>query len=748
MTVFKDEKCDVQQSGLYHLFLETSDKNKMATDDGRLSANSWTRTCTNFGIRGRYCSGLDSDESETIINERVTMSSRPLPGRVERYLLLDNKARDEDLENFLNAVEAGDVDKVATMIRSKAIDVNMEAIRDRQPVTALQLAAEQNNFDLVKLLLKHGAKRIEKVGHPNREEDFHISQNRIRRYQAMINPAYLCQAFKNPLETAFNLSWELKEVATMKSTQDISKPVYLQMNDTLQQFSTGLLEECTDSQEIITVLNGRIVSKPSQYCERGCLKSPEFRLLELALQTKQKAFIASAHCQHVLRQVWLDGHPSYDSDKALFRTLLYTVFCFLVFGIFQPIIAIVYVIFPYSPVSKGIRAPKTKFLMFLFSNFFCLLLAISILMTHKETDAEAVAFPYKTDKLNDMLLMGLFVWLCGTIWSYVYQIARAGLFVFLSMPTNIIDILVLLGFLMSTLHSLLGIVDASPLLRAIVDNMPAFSIVLANIQIIKCLFPSRTLGPMLLCFFSMAGDVARFLCIFSVVTVSFAVGLYVIYSDPNNMERNDFSELKTSFMALVFSIFGRDNSSELKIAKVLLPLQDGDAFNASWNQSHVINGSDATGQYDASSMYRIFGTFMYLFFSFLVILILLNICIAMMSDTYTRVKEQIETEWKFVRTMVWVHYTHAQTLPPPFNLIPIPGCLIDLLRSVFPRWKKTTENTNLELSREDSEYGFHSRSVTDCKDEKLELNYDELTMVLLHRYLKKRNGRQRPEEEA
>ncbi|XP_070559024.1 transient-receptor-potential-like protein [Ptychodera flava] len=648
----------------------------MSTEAERLNLNQETRECVYFGMKNRRDSTVYDDETGGVTDETVNLSSRPMPRKVERYLQRDNEAKDAVFESFLKAVEKGNVKRVSAFLQSEAIDVNMETIRDRQPVTALQLAAEQNNFDLVKLLLKNGAKLIEKVGHPDKDEDIHISLIRIRRYQAIVNPAYLCQAFVNPLAAAFNLSGELSQLSKQKSTHDVSNCLILEMDEKLQQLASDLLNECRNSDEVLTLLNGRADCTPNSFVSRW-LRSPKFQLVELALEKQQKPFIASSHCQHVLRQAWLDGHPMGGlKNSSAIWTLIYTIHCFLVFGVLQPFIAIVYILFPCSAIGNKISSPKNKFVMFLYSNIFFLALAVSVSMTKSVEDKDGTEILDNSVDVHYLLVIALFIFVCGTIWSYVYEMAKVGLGCFLSVPINIMDLLIVFCFFISTLHSLLRLDNASPVQRVFVDNMPAFSIVFANLRVMQCLFPSRTLGPMLLCFVAMGGDVARFLCIFSIVTLSFSVGLYYIYSDPFNQTRNDFSELSTAILALLFAIFGRDNSSELNDTKVLIKIEGGEeAVNKSSNLSGTSND---TLYYDASPLYVIFGTAMYILFSFLVVLILLNICIAMMSDTYTRVQEHIETEWKFVRTMIWVHYIHAQTLAPPFNLIPSLRCLMEL----------------------------------------------------------------------
>ncbi len=55
------------------------------------------------------------------------------------------------------------------------------------------------------------------------------------------------------------------------------------------------------------------------------------------------------------------------------------------------------------------------------------------------------------------------------------------------------------------------------------------------------------------------------------------------------------------------------------------------------------------------------------------IIVLLNMLIAMMSNSYQVISEKSDTEWKFARTKLWIgHFETGSTVPPPFNIVPTP----------------------------------------------------------------------------
>lgn len=54
----------------------------------------------------------------------------------------------------------------------------------------------------------------------------------------------------------------------------------------------------------------------------------------------------------------------------------------------------------------------------------------------------------------------------------------------------------------------------------------------------------------------------------------------------------------------------------------------------------------------------------------LMVVVVLNMLIGAMSDTYQRVADNADYEWLFGRTHVYVEYMLADGMPPPFNLLP------------------------------------------------------------------------------
>lgn len=71
------------------------------------------------------------------------------------------------------------------------------------------------------------------------------------------------------------------------------------------------------------------------------------------------------------------------------------------------------------------------------------------------------------------------------------------------------------------------------------------------------------------------------------------------------------------------------------------------------------------------SFTRFWAMLMFGSYSVINIIVLLNMLIAMMSNSYQIISERSDIEWKFARSQLWMSYFEdGGTVPPPFNLCP------------------------------------------------------------------------------
>ena len=89
---------------------------------------------------------------------------------------------------------------------------------------------------------------------------------------------------------------------------------------------------------------------------------------------------------------------------------------------------------------------------------------------------------------------------------------------------------------------------------------------------------------------------------------------------------------------------------------------------------------------------RFAGLLMFGSYSVCNIIVLLNMLIAMMSNSYQVISDRSDMEWKFSRSKLWISYfENGSTVPVPFNLIPSPKSILKTLLCRKAVKKDTTE---------------------------------------------------------
>ncbi|XP_067627854.1 transient-receptor-potential-like protein isoform X2 [Eurosta solidaginis] len=235
-------------------------------------------------------------------------------------------------------------------------------------ITPLILAAHKDNFEILKILLDRGA--AVPVPHDIRcscdecmrqcnEDSLRHSLARVNIYKALASPSLICLTSNDPILTAFQLSWELRNLAL---TEQESKAEYMELRRQCQKFAVDLLDQTRTSNELAIILN--YDPELSTY-EKGDRMSLT-RLLQ-AIEYKQKKFVAHSNIQQLLSTIWYDGLPGF-RRKTLFEKFMYIVQVAVLF----PIYCVVYMIAPNCRTGILTRKPFMKFLIHASSYLFFL----------------------------------------------------------------------------------------------------------------------------------------------------------------------------------------------------------------------------------------------------------------------------------------------------------------------------------------------------------------------------------------
>nr|XP_006823504.1 PREDICTED: short transient receptor potential channel 4-like [Saccoglossus kowalevskii] len=511
-----------------------------------------------------------------------------------------------DEAEFLLTVEIGDVVKTKELLKNGLLDINCAVMRKMLPVTAIQLAAESNNFQMVRLLLDSGVKRIPKPSTCNGEEHILDDDLRYSLFCGLTSPAYLTLANRDPVMASMDLANDLQEVTNAREIRMTSLARYTELKNKVQQYTTDWLECCESSREVSTLMRGSsgVKEMRSEYLLKG-------KVVTKAIATDNKELIAHYKCQNVLRKAWHKGQPGWHCRNSFWWRFLYCIYCLIVYVLLMPLLAVIYIIAPCSPVAKILDNPKAKFLMQMVAYYKFLFLVV---LFNIELDG---TFYYKSSYAY--FITFLLIYIIALIWSEIQEMWISGLKCYFTSFWNYMDLLILFSFLTDIsfrLASLLKYVPINNELYLFWITCPSFTLTLACLRSMENFYLSLYLGPMLLIFSAMTGDVIKFFIIFVYTVVAFALGFYYLYDDIDTS--NVFNEFATSFVALVTTIFGGDPTDNLKADDLL--------FN--------VTGAIV----DAGPMYKAMGFILYASFGTMCMLVLVNICIAMMSDTYARMK--------------------------------------------------------------------------------------------------------------
>lgn len=156
-------------------------------------------------------------------------------------------------------------------------------------ITPIILAAHRDNYEIIKILLDRGD-RIPKP-HDVRcsctecitkanEDSLNHSRSRINAYRALASASLIALSSKDPILTAFELSWELKRLSRLENEFKVE---YEGLAKQCQDFAVALLDQTRGSKELETVLNHNPNGPVNESGDRMNLAR-----LKLALKFKQK----------------------------------------------------------------------------------------------------------------------------------------------------------------------------------------------------------------------------------------------------------------------------------------------------------------------------------------------------------------------------------------------------------------------------------------------------------------------------
>ncbi|XP_070557069.1 short transient receptor potential channel 4-like isoform X2 [Ptychodera flava] len=588
-----------------------------------------------------------------------------LEGAALLYEISQNNANEEDnqeAETFLTAVEESNYARVKSVLNAEPGKVDYVGKHRGKKVTPLQLAAERNDFYMVKLLFKHKAKPLnrEKIGGDPKRSPL---ENSVRVYCTVSSPAYISishleerktnidyyGSVKDCVQQVFELVQEMTEFLHRESL-NISKDendAVAEAIERLKAFPIDLLNCCSTDDEVKRFLEGQFCE--SQLCSSICPDSKDdcvrYIIADKAIQTNQREFITQYRCQKFMKEEWLSGQPEWSRKKGFWWSLLYTIFAIFVYGILFQLLPVHLIVCKTYRLRHLIYSPKTAFLGHFLSYLFflCVIFTYQVIVSYK-IEGSHVVIESKGNHIPILVLC--IIWFGLLFIEELIQVIIKGSTHYFKNMWNRLDLIILLSFFV-------GVVIGNPLIVTQPFDDPYISIYLSKFTSLTFIFAllrfmepfylSNFVGPILLIFTEMRHDIFRFLTIFIYVVTACAMAMYYVYVGVTVEEnQSEFAHFPSSLSSLVITIFGGDASQSLIVDRPEL--------------SNFTSDAQSTGKEPAYTYFTLLGYILYIMFGTITLIMLLNLCIAMMSDRYTKLQAEIDLVWTFERSRIWMGY--------------------------------------------------------------------------------------------
>ncbi|XP_059502870.1 transient receptor potential cation channel subfamily C member 2b [Stegostoma tigrinum] len=563
--------------------------------------------------------------------------------------------------------------KVDIMSFSLALfDHSIDSSRFAPGVTPLTLACQKNLFDIVDLLMKKG--HVIPIPHKiscacpeclnARQYDMlKFSLSRINTYKGLASRPYLSIANDDAMLSAFKLSRELKQLSKKEPE---FKPEYLSLEELCQDMAVELLGMCRNQSEVNAVLNDcgdeSVEDTDNQAFEEGI---PNLGRLRLAVNYNQKRFVAHPICQQVLTSIWCGKLTWWRGSKTISL-----VFVSLGMFLTMPLLCLFYWIAPKSKLGQIVRTPVIKFLLHSSSYiwFLVLLLVESIIAQQFRDVSTSRNQPIYVNSIHMVWVVGFFWYECKEVWI-------EGLRSYLLDWWNFLDIVILSMYLAS--FALRIVVYLSGKLYCLADSASyycfyftdadrhewrqedpqmvaevlfAITSMLSLARLTSILPAHETLGTLQISIGRMIDDMMRFMFLLMIILTAFLCGINNIYVHYIDLDR--LGNFNGTLQFLFWTMFGMEEPTSVDLTEFVVA--------------------------------EFVGRILYGIFTIIMVIVLLNMLVAMITNSFQKIEDDADVEWKFARSKLYLcYFREGLTLPVPFNIIPTPKSFFYMIRWFF-----------------------------------------------------------------
>ncbi|XP_046608855.1 short transient receptor potential channel 4-like [Neodiprion virginianus] len=573
--------------------------------------------------------------------------------------------------------------------------------------TPLAVAAHYGHYEIIRLLLDRGhflnrphrpSCYCDEVCKPQRASEDTLTMDKMRLflYTAVANPSYICLTSEDPILIAFELAVELKEAAEYDRVfyipyQQLSHVSYTFINhclpiETVRVYGSSVRVHLQVTEYLprnFYRLRNEVVTFATELI--GCARTTEeiemilkqsaglslstkfvYPRLVLAMDFKIKPFVAHPNVQQLMETRWQD-----DWYEWRLRSIPLKVLSIAPRIVMLPVIVFWTLLAPNSPRAMHWSIPVNKFLSFAASY------TVFLFFVYVVSNID------KTNQLRGPPDSGFEVILVIYVMAYIWGALRLcmihGPKRYFRTPWNWYEVIMLVLFALTFLFWGAAMLDVQqngqrdlerkywnqydPTLIA--EGTYCIATIMAFFKLLFVCQLDHVLGPLQMSLVKMINDVTKFIAIFTIIIFSFTAGLVRLYQYYEGMVQvDDVTKLKTqqvnsfvNFSATLKTLFWAIFCmSPIESADIVIENLPGEAESKT-----IINDHKFT---------QAVGYVAFALFEFISVIVVLNMLIACMSNTFTKITDNVSVEWMFGRTEVYIDFMTQTSLPAPFNLIP------------------------------------------------------------------------------
>lgn len=287
---------------------------------------------------------------------------------------------------------------------------------------------------------------------------------------------------------------------------------------------------------------------------------------------------------------------------------------------------IIYSIFPFfiDNYYQWYSSPCIKY--YLHTLFNCIFLILLQLQTNTLTSKE----------ISNMDLL-IYLWVFGMYLVEIEQINYIGFSKYISDEWNKFDIILLTNYLITFVLRLVVFFMLDDYNQWLIysEHLFVVNIILSYIRILNICQIHPVLGPILLMIGKMMSDMILFFSILFIFFTGFTLGMTKVYHRVG--EEHAMGTINNTLITLICALFGDFDMDMFKVE-----------------------------QYPQIETFGIIVFFIYMIVS---IIILVNLFIAILSNTYSVIQEDSDIEWKYSRVCLISNYNIYTLTPPPINIL-------------------------------------------------------------------------------